>query len=184
MPASARVTEAINDKIPVVALLLDMSKAFDFVDHELLLYKLEKYGIRGKANDWIRNYLGDCQQCVEVTKILNGKKNTVRSEFKINKYIPQGSVLGPFLFLMYINDLSNITRHKTILFADDTTIIIRGENKLTFENDINEALSNVIEWLTKINLQVNINKANIIQFGTYKQPKVKLNINYNYIPIV
>lgn len=156
-----------------------MSKAFDFVDHKLLLYKLEKYGIRGVANDWIKSYLEDRYQCVEITKIKNSEKVTSRSNFKLNRFgVPQGSVLGPFLFLLYINDLPNITHHKTILFADDTTLIIKCENKETYENEINLTLNKTIEWLSNNNLKINVNKTQLIQFQNYRRQHVDLNINY------
>lgn len=142
------ITEAINDKLPITAIFLDMSKAFDFVDHRLLLSKLDKYGIRGKANAWLKSYLNDRHQCVEISRICNNQKDAYRSDFQHNKFgVPQGSVLGPFLFLMYINDLPNVTSHKTILFADDTTLLVKYQNAETYEREINGALNNIVNWL-------------------------------------
>ncbi|CAK1595268.1 unnamed protein product [Parnassius mnemosyne] len=173
------VTQAINDGLPVAAVFLDMSKAFDFVDHKLLLFKLEKYGIRGKANDWLRTYLCDRQQCVEISKIHKGKKVLYRSDYQsINFGVPQGSILGPFLFLIYINDLPNITRHNTILFADDTTVIVKCENADTYELEVNMAIKNIIDWLYCNNLQINIDKTKMIQFQTSKRQPLNINVKY------
>ena len=95
--------------------VLDFAKAFDKVNHSLLVMKLEHYGIRGKVNNWISSFLTDRQQAV----VVDGS----RSEFAgVKSGVPQGSVLGPCLFLTYINDLPENIKSKTRLFADDTAL--------------------------------------------------------------
>ncbi|CAK1580698.1 unnamed protein product, partial [Parnassius mnemosyne] len=157
-----------------------MTKAFDFVDHKLLLYKLEKYGIRGKAHDWLESYLTGREQCVEVAKIQKGNKITSRSRLQNNKYgVPQGSVLGPFLFLIYINDLPNVTDHETVLFAYDTTVIIKCKDRNNYENEISIVLDKIFRWLKSNNLKINLNKTKMIQFRDFRTPPIELNICYD-----
>jgi len=112
------VTKAMNNKQKTLGIFLDLSRAFDLVDHNILLDKLNYYGIRGVANDWFRSYLSNRLQQVEV----DGKLST--NICKILLGTPQGSVLAPLLFLIFINDLPNCLEHgDPLLFADDTNIL-------------------------------------------------------------
>ena len=106
-----RIIDALERGHFMVGIFLDFSKAFDTVNHEILLSKLSKYGIRGTANLWVRSYLQDRQQYC----YLNDHKSKT---LNIKCGVPQGSILGPLLFLVYINDLANIsTSLSAILFA-------------------------------------------------------------------
>ena len=108
--------KSIDDKESTLAVFLDLSKAFDAIDHRLLLDKLEFYGVRGKALEWFANYLSDRKQYVTYNGVTSNL-HTVRCG------VPQGSVLGPLLFIIYSNDLPDILNiTKAILFADDTTV--------------------------------------------------------------
>lgn len=176
------VTESLNCKVPIVSVYLDMSKAFDFVDHNILLNKLYRYGIRGVAFDWIKSYLQDRKQCTEIQKIdtNNLQLCTYTSSPKNNNFgVPQGSILGPLLFLTYINDLPNCLDHTCIMFADDITLIVKCNNLNSFNDDINNALSKIYEWLLANNLNINYKKTNIMQFGTYRSNDIILDINCN-----
>lgn len=174
------VTTCLNKRIPITSIFIDMSKAFDFVDHKLLLLKLNRYGIRGNALKLIEDYLGGRTQCVEVSSYFKNRKAVVRSQYKPNNYgVPQGSILGPLLFIIYINDLPNITTHKCVLYADDITINIQNNtNNIEYEKEINRTLVRIIDWLRHNNLQINISKTKMIRFQTYNTRQEALKIEY------
>lgn len=137
------VMDAIDNHIPATVLFMDMSKAFDFVSHKRLLTKLYRYGIRGPAHDWLRAYLTGRSQCVETLKYCPISRNLVccRSPYVNNNYgVPQGSILGPLLFLLYINDLPNYVSQECILFADDTSIIMKCNDLSRYNDEINMTL--------------------------------------------
>ena len=116
---------------------------------------------------------------MEICKISKAVKHTFRSKYRTNKSgVPQGSILGPLLFLLYINDLPNILKHQCILFADDTTIIVKCQDKSSFEDNINNTVKQVINWLNHNNLQINLSKTKMIQFKTYQSESIPLKINY------
>jgi hypothetical protein len=182
------VTEAINAKLPVMSIFLDMSKAFDCVNHTKLLSKLESYGVRGNVLDWMRSYLANREQCTEIYRVAIQGKNLVRenyrSQYRVNQSgVPQGSNLGPLLFLLYINDLPQATSQKCLLFADDTTLIVKETVKNMYESDINKALADVSTWTDHNNLNINIDKTSFIQFHSYKSNPIDLIVNLNNTPI-
>ena len=136
----------------VIGIFLDFSKAFDTVDHEILLQKLFHYGVRGCALDWFRSYLCGRKQYVTYNNISSNTRN-------INCGVPQGSILGPLLFLIYINDLSRVCKYTTpILFADDTNIFLNGVDLNQMETAINEELLNISKWLKANKLSLNVKK--------------------------
>lgn len=174
-----QITESLNNKLTVLGLFLDMSKAFDFVCHTRLLWKLQRYGIRGRAYEWLLNYLSNRNQFTEISKVIGDVKVTAQSTSKINDSgVPQGSILGPLLFLLYINDLPSALKHDCILFADDTTLLIKSKDKNTLEAETNDVLKNIIDWLDLNNLKINLNKTSAIQFLTRNAADVPLNIKY------
>jgi hypothetical protein len=114
------VSDALNKKESAIAIFCDLRKAFDTVNHSILLRKLHKIGIRGVALEWFKNYLSGRKQYVH----LNGKCSTL---LEILLGVPQGSILGPILFLLYINDLPEASLLKDFLFADDTVLLAKGK---------------------------------------------------------
>lgn len=149
----------LNDGEASAAVFCDLSKAFDCVDHDILLHKLERYGFRGNALKWFNSFISNRFQRVS----FNGAQS---EQQVIRSGVPQGSVLGPILFLLYINDLTNTNiSGKFTLFADDATILWQK----TDENLLNEVMASDIEiiksWCDANRLSLNIKKTNIVSFG-------------------
>ena len=121
---------------------MDLSKAFDTLDHHILLSKLKYYGINGPALSWFTSYLSGRYQYVEI----NGTKSSCQ---KLTTGVPQGSVLGPLLFLIYMNDIPNSSKiFKFILFADDTSLINSCNLSISINNDT--MITNLNEEISKI----------------------------------
>ena len=121
----------------VIGVFLDLKKAFDTIDHKILLQKLQYYGFRGITNQWFQSYLKNRQQYV----FVNGAKS---STDVIEVGVPQGSVLGPILFYLYVNDMHQATNLRPRLFADDTNIFSFGNDlQLLTETTTNEELCKI-----------------------------------------
>ena len=160
--ALVSLTEAIKNSLDNrkfgCGIFIDLQKAFDTVNHNILLMKLEHYGIRGTALDWFKSYLSDRKQYVSV----NGSNS---SHLNITCGVPQGSVLGPLLFLIYINDLPlSSSKLDFYLFADDTNIYYEAESLHHLQNVVNKELKKVKLWLDVNKLSLNIDKTNFIIF--------------------
>ena len=168
------VRKAIDNNTFSCGVFIDLQKAFDTVDHNILLKKLEHYGIRGIANDWFNSYLKNRKQYVSISgyesKIVN-----------INFGVPQGSVLGPLLFLIYINDLNKAIKHsKTRHFADDTNLLIRNKSLKQLQKHINYDLRQLCNWLKANKISLNCSKTELIIFRhPNKQINYKLKIKIN-----
>ena len=139
-------------------IFIDLQKAFDTVNHELLLKKLEHYGIRGIALNWFYSYLSCRKQFVSV----NGHSSSLR---EISCGVPQGSVLGPLLFLIYINDLPNSSQLLSFfLFADDTNIYYESNDLAILMRRVNKELKKLKLWLDSNKLAFNVDKTNFVLF--------------------
>ena len=137
---------------------------FDTVNHSILLRKLEHYGIRDIALQWFKSYLDNRKQCV----YINGEASQLKD---VTCGLPQGSVLGPLLFLIYINDLPNISKVlQFFLCADDTNIYYEAESPDKLEQVINKELKKLDTWLVVNRLSLNIDKTNFIVFHPYNKP--------------
>ena len=171
------ITQAINrttiDKQYGCGVFIDLKKAFDTVNHDILLLKLEHYGIRGVAYSWFKSYLSDRKQFVSLNGVDSNLKN-------ISCGVPQGSVLGPLLFLLYINDLPNISsKLKFFLFADDTNIYFESKDLRNIEKIINIELKKFYEWLCINRLSLNISKTKFVVFHAPNKPKFPITILIN-----
>ena len=139
-------------------IFIDLKKAFDTVNHSILLKKLDHYGVRGVPLQWFDSYLSDRKQYVSV----NGSTS---DELTITHGVPQGSVLGPLLFLLFINDLPSVSKVLTFyLFADDTNIYFESDDLVHMQKVVNRELRKVRKWLEANRLALNIDKTNFIIF--------------------
>ena len=114
-----KITEAFENKQSSLGIFLDLTKAFDTIDHTIMLHKLHHYGIRGTAFEWFKSYLSGRSQQVEIS-------DRVLSDINFLNYsIPQGSILGPLLFIIYVNDFSSCLHYSSsVSFADDTSVLL------------------------------------------------------------
>ena len=157
-------------KLFTCGIFIDLRKAFDTINHAILLKKLQHYGIRGNVNDWFSSYLIGRTQTTQIADCISNKEITMTG-------VPQGSVLGPLLFILYINDICNSSdKLQFYLFADDTNLLFADRSLRKLENIVNQEISRVQNWLTANKLSLNIDKSNFIIFHPYQK---RLNYNVN-----
>ena len=175
LEAQSVILNSLDKKQIAALILIDFSKAFDMVDHAILLSKLEHYGIRGTVLHWFTSYLSNRSQYVHVNNCSSTKLN-------LRHGVPQGSILGPLLFIVYINDLPHINAFtKFILYADDANIIITAENFTEIQNKIEILLEHLQSWVHDNGLKLNIKKTKYMIFT--KRPKIDFEIYLNGVLI-
>ena len=161
-----KITTAIDNNEYAVGIFIDLSRAFDTLNHNILLKKLEHYGIRGIALQWFCNYLSNRKQYV----YINGTSSYLRD---INCGIPQGSILAPLLFVLYLNDITHCSDLlKFILFADDTNLFHSSKHLSQLTTSVNCELCKLCDWFCSNRLSLNAKKTNYILFGFKSQPHV------------
>ena len=152
------ITEANERGEYTVGLFLDLSKAFDCLDYGILFQKLYAYGFRGRSLDILKSYLSDRHQFVEIERHMSSRRPSLCG-------VPQGSILGPLLFLLYMNDIHKSSDTLSfVLYADDTNILLSGSNPDNIISMMNSELPNVTDWLNANKLCLNVSKTHFVVF--------------------
>ena len=171
------ITSAIDKRKVTIGVFIDLKKAFDTINHELLIKKLSYYGIRGVASDWLISYLNNRKQFVDI------ENNFYSDVLNVICGVPQGSILGPKLFILYINDLCNVFKLLNfLLFADDTNIFFSSNNIRDASVVISRELTKLSRWFAINKLSLNVSKTNYMVF-TYKKDISECQIHIDKFPI-
>lgn len=158
----------LNKKNLICCIFLDLKKAFDTLDHNILLNKLKVAGVRDITLDWFKSYLFNRKNITYVNHILSDSK-------LVKTGVPQGSILGPLLFLLYINDIPLNINSNSYLFADDTTILTTGKNISSLLYNINNDINLLSNWLLQNKLYINCNKTKcMFFFKSQSYPKIQI----------
>ena len=158
-----KISKSIENNLVSIGVFIDLQKAFDSLDHSILKNKLKHYGIRGIVFDWFDSYLTSREQYLCF--------NNVESDLELVTFgVPQGSILGPILFTLYINDIINSSSLLyPILFADDTNLLISGTNYDDVITVLNPELNQLSQWFQSNKLSLNVAKTNFMLFGSKRK---------------
>lgn len=157
---TGNVVDALDKGMFTIGVFLDMSKAFDSIEHDTLFKKIEHYGIRGTTLQWLKSYLSNRHLQVQY-------KNTLSGKFAVKYGTPQGSVLGPLIYSLLVNDMPKCMKFSNcVMFADDTTVYASGSNIKFLYKKINEDLKRLMEWFNSNSLALNVEKSCHILFRT------------------
>ena len=176
---------ALHSSNHTISIFCDLSKAFDCVNHSILLSKLNRYGVRGIALDWFHSYLSNRLQYTSITKSSPHKTGFKLTERKsslepVKSGVPQGSILGPLLFNLYINDLPlNNDCASYILYADDTNIILSANDPSSLVAKMNFVLSNTMSWFNNNHLSLNLEKTSFMCLNSKHKPDLLPYVNHH-----
>jgi Reverse transcriptase (RNA-dependent DNA polymerase)/Endonuclease/Exonuclease/phosphatase family len=172
-----KIQDSLDKGFKTSGLFLDLAKAFDMVNHEILLAKLHVLGVRLEAHKWFKSYLSNRFQFVSC--------NSIDSESLLNnKGVPQGSILGPILFLIFIDDIKELILHGDLqLFADDIALIYSEQNWENIEDNMNSDLQQLEIWMSRNKLVVNTKKSNFIAFGNNEEPDLSIKFKNDTLDI-
>ena len=165
------ILENADNGLVTASIFLDFSKAFDTVDHVILSRKLKSISLDDNSLNWFKSYLTNRQQKISIN-------DTLSSSLPVSVGVPQGSILGPLLFIIYINDMPSIVKHgKVILYADDTLLYYSSNSAREIEKYVNEDLHLICRWLNENLLTLNCAKSKFVLFGSSKRLKAFTNIS-------
>ena len=165
MSITEQIKKNFNQKKFTCGVFVDLEKAFDTVNHEILLYKLRHHGVRGISISWFASYLQNRRQHVTLNGEISEPKPVVCG-------VPQGSILGPLLFLIYINDMNQSIKNSSVYhFADDTNLLHSDTNPKSLKKAVNRDLILLYEWLCANRLSLNVGKT---EFMIFRPPRKKL----------
>ena len=172
---SDSVRRAMDQGLLTGAVFIDLQKAFDTVNHQILLNKLEQFGISNMELSWFKSYLQDRYQVVHI-------ENELSEPCLLSPGVPQGSILGPLLFVLLMNDLPGVlTTCSTLLYADDTVIFYSGKDLLDIQLTLERNLTQVNSWLKDNSLFLHKDKTQSMLFGT--EPRLRsadsFTVNFN-----
>ena len=171
-----KIQQAMKNNQLAVGIFIDLQKAFDTVNHEILLHKLNYYGIKGLSNSWFRSYLNKREQFTSIDGVNSSSKAVIHG-------VPQGSVLGPLLFLLYINDLHKCIKNSTVFhFADDTNLMYIPEKKVRNKNVVrrlNIDLKLLNNWLLANKISLNSTKTELVYFRKKGTPTPNYKVTLN-----
>ncbi len=156
----------------VGALFIDTVKAFDTVDHDILLKKIVAYGVEGRELEWFKSYLSNHIQQVNF-------KRTLSDEQPVTKEVPQGSILGPLLFIIFMNDVPDAIKQIIDLYADDTTLQASDPDLSVLEQKLNEDLESLSKWLNENRLILNTDKTVCMMLSTHQRRATLTNCTLN-----
>ena len=160
-----KIVQATNNDEVTAGFILDLSNSFDTIRHDILLDKMAHYGIRGLALEWFKNYLTNRKQFVD----YNGHVSELRL---ITSGMPQGSILGPLVFIIYVNDIPNsVPELSLILYADDTSAFTSNKDISLLNNIMSNGLNKLNKWFQTNKLSLNLKKSNFMLFGTHNKTK-------------
>ena len=155
---TGNIRKALHDGNIGCGVFVDLQKIFDTVDYQILLAKLNQYGIRGVSNNWLKSYLSNRNQYVSINGFDSGLTG-------INCGVPQGSVLGPLLFLLYINDLNQAIKFcKVHHFSDDTNLLCLSNSIKKLNKLVNTDLKHLVNWLSANKISLNVKKTEMVIF--------------------
>lgn len=176
----SRISACIDGRTPCLAMFIDLAKAFDNIDHDIMIYKLERYGVNGVALQWFKSYLCNRHQFVVVDEFKS-------DSCSINRGIPQGSVLGPSLFLIFINDLPLYleSSDSLTLYADDINIILKSATLNELFLEANSFYLRLCDWMKVNKLTINKTKTHCILFQNNLKYKVhSISLNHEVMELV
>ena len=177
------ILKGLENNFYSACVLLDLSKAFDTIEHQILLNKLEIYGVRGVPLKWFESYLTGRTLRVKCSTVCNSS-TTIGKEYPVDYGTPQGSCLGPLIFLIFVNDLHlHLKDSKGIQFADDTTLIFVHQNLNYLQFCIQEELLTLQDWFNSNKLALNIGKSSYLLYHNKKARPTSVRVELNGIEI-